>query len=255
MTRMTLPPGLSRIAVPAALTIVIVTALIATSGWNRAGEPRQVLTLTERELWLEHPPVASGDDPGLRLRLVFEPRADPLGARAWLTDDRLRALGFALHVPVGSPEAAYVYDRVPARIGWVVFEYDGPAFREIERRRALNEEGREWRGRREPSRLVPVDAGPDDGVLRARYPSGHVIVRADFGVRYDANVGGAPHVYGWVRETIPTSVHVPKAWRGVLDAIGNEPDQPPHGPRPPRYDVDLAVGRLGVPYVVAIRAR
>ena len=50
----------------AALGLILLTnvALLATAGWNRRGEPRHQLSLTERELVLPGARLANEDDVG-----------------------------------------------------------------------------------------------------------------------------------------------------------------------------------------------
>jgi hypothetical protein len=236
---------------PSLLVVLTVVGLIAAWGWNRSGPPLLTITLTERELQMPYSSApAPGDDAGLQLRAAYALRVDPLDARNWLPESRLREIGFVFDVLEGSPEAARAYGRMPPRLAWVALEYDGPAWREIERRRLLVEpEGvRQVRGLR--SRLVPVDAAREFEALSVRYPSGHLIARAIVGVAYLPPDRGGPLVYGTLRRLVPDAVAVPAAMRGVFDAL-----QPlPAGPDPrPRYDVEVAIGRLGLPYLRSVR--
>jgi len=247
-----------RVAVPAVLTLVLVASLIGLSGWNRSGDPRLALTLTERELSLPwNPSPAPDEDPGLQLRIEIERRSDPLDARTWLTDERLRAIGFALNVPPGAPEAEETYQRMPPRLAWVAFEYGGSTWREVERRRAMRRESEGWRPAMEATRLVPVDVAVDFDALQVRYPTGHLILRAVIAVSFRGAQEGGPLVYGNVRELVPGAVTVPRHLRPVLDGLSpptyarsSSGEQPVIGPR---YDVELAIGRLGIPYLRAIR--
>jgi hypothetical protein len=237
------------------LTLLVVSGFVAAASYNRGGDPRMTLIVTERELSLPYDPEpAPDDDPGLQLQLEIDRRDDPLDARNWLTEDRLRALGFGLHVPAGSPEAERRYRTVPPRVGWVVFEYGGPAWTEIARRRALTTDARA-RTPIEATRLVPVDAGPDFDALQARYPSGHLILRAVITLMFRNAQSGGPVIYGYVRELVPSTVTVPRHLRPIieglkrprLDSVGGQ------SPVAPRYEAEVAVGRLGIPYLRAIR--
>lgn len=251
-----------RIAVPAVTVLVVVASYVALAGWNRSAAPQQVIEVTEREASLrdvgDH---AAIEDDLVQLALEIEPRADPLDARNWLSEDRLRALGFTLDVPPGAPEASDAYRRVPPRVGWVVLEYDGPAFVEIERRRALRrQKDREptgpWRDRLEPSRLVPVDAGPAFAPLRAAYPANHLIVRAVIGLVYLGPREHGPLLYGTLRQIIPSRISVPRHLRQVLTTLPSRVESPPDAARtaaPPRYHAELASGPLGILYVRGIR--
>lgn len=246
-----------RIAIPAATVLVVVASLVGLAGWNRSAEPRQLIELTERELSLPF-----GYEDGLRdgaplkLNLQIEYRTDALDARNWLPEDRLRAIGFTIAVPPSAPEAAFTYRRVPPRVAWVALEYDGPAFRSIEQRRALEREKYTWRGQLEPTRLVPVDAAPDFDTLRARYPSNHLIARAVIALTYLGPSERGPLIYGSVREIVPSTVAVPRALRDELSGLSPRPATGPDGPHtlaPPRYTAEIASGPLGVLYLRAIR--
>jgi hypothetical protein len=250
------PSGMMRIALPALTTMILVAAFVALAGWNRSGEPRLVITLTERELalpWTRQ--TAPGDDPGLQLRLVITHRGEPLDARNWLPEARLRALGFPLNIPLGDPTAEESYRDVPARMAWVALEYDGPVWLDIQRRAALRPEVDRFRQR---SRLVPVDAALDAPTLHSKYPTGHLIVRAVIALSYIDARNGGPLVYGWVRALVPSTVTVPKHLRSVLDGLSRaevraERSASQQVDVTPRYEADLAIGRLGLPYISGLR--
>ncbi len=236
---------MKRLLVPGVIALAVVISLLALAGWNRSDAPQLRITLSERELPASAPAPSSGDDRGVQLRVAFQNRTDALDARNWLTEDRLRALGFVLDVMPGAPEAMSTYNRPLPRVAWVAFEFNGNAWREIERRRALESNPSEAPERRfmttAGSRLVPVDASSDLETLLARYPTGHLILRAVIALGYVPPSRSGPFVYGWIRELIPGGITVPRELRGRLMG-GN-------------YDVDLALGRLAIPYVTDIRAR
>jgi hypothetical protein len=239
----------TRVALPALLVLVTVAAFVGAAGWNRSGEPALVLVLTERELPLRRANVAAGDDPGVRVRIAYESRHDPLDARNWLPETRLREIGFPFSVPVTSPHAVEAYDRVPPRIAWVVFEFDGPQWRDIERRRAMADPS-PGRAPAMRSRLVPVDVGLDFDLLRGRYPSGHLIVRGVIGLAYVPASRGGPLVHGVLRELVPSAVSVPYASRGIIDGISQTVGD---GVVEPRYEAELAIGSLGLPFLRSLR--
>jgi hypothetical protein len=234
---------MKRVASPAAAALLTVVAFVTVSGWNRSA-PRQRITLSERELRLWNPPSENGDDRGIQLSIEFQRRDDPLDARNWLTEERLRALGFSFDVAPGAPEAQQTYTRMLPRIAWVVFELNGPAWRDIERRLALQPPMPERHFASEPSRLVPVDAGPDFDALVARYPQDHLILRASIDLGFVPAQNKGPLVYGRIRHVIPSAVTVPRRLSEQLL---------PRGARvPPHYDLEIAVGRLGIPFVTGI---
>ena len=133
--------SVTRVAIPALIVMIAVVSLVGAAQWNRSGEPRLTVTLTERELpVIALPAPEAAEDPGVRLPITFEYRLEPLDSRNWLPESRLREIGYFFNVPVGSPDAADEYDNVPPRVAWIAFELDGPAWREIERRRGLTPE-------------------------------------------------------------------------------------------------------------------
>jgi hypothetical protein len=241
---------MTRVAIPATSVLLVVIAFIALAGYNRSGEPLVRMTLTEGELPLSGRSTTVDRDPGVELRFAYAPRSEPLDARNWLTDERLRQIGFAFNVLPSAPEAADTYSRALPRIAWVAFEYDGEAWKQIERQRQLAaKEPTPYGGQYVPwSRLVPVDVAPDARTLISRYPQGHLILRASIGLRYLPPDQKGPLVSGYIRDLIPSTVHVPREFRDLLASL-------PPRERDPRYEVDIAVGRLGTAYVTGLRPR
>jgi hypothetical protein len=239
---------MTRIAIPALVVMIAVGSMIGAASYNRSSQ-RLVITLTERELNLANWSVAEGDQPALQLWIAYQARYEPLDARNWLPESRLREIGFPMDVPPGSPQAAAAYDHVPPRLAWVVFEYDGAQWQAIERRRALRDPAA-MPPEQNSSRLVPVDAGADFDALRTRYPSGHLILRGVIGLSYIANDPGGPLLHGTLREVVPGRVAVPQQFRSLLAELL-------HATRgdgtQPRYAAELAVGALGLPYLTGVR--
>ncbi|MDP1572016.1 MAG: DUF4824 family protein [Vicinamibacterales bacterium] len=241
-----------RVVVNIIPVLMAVGWLVATGVWNRTEAVARV-TLTAREAaWRP----GEGTAPS-RLSITWEPRADPLDARNWLTDDRLRRLGFDLSMPASAPPAGRVYGRMLPRRAWVVFELDGEAWRAIERRQALA--GGDEGGGRFASRLVPIDAGPDAAELAAKYGEGrHLIIPAWIELQWRGPEAGGPLVYGAIRALDPPSITVPPGLAAHLRALAPAPAAPDRRPgvppaTPARYEVEVAVGRLGIPWIVEIR--
>lgn len=246
---------MTRVYASATLVLLAVAWLVATAVWNRS-EVVSRITLTEREL-----PWVSGDEEAVRLSIDWERRVDPQDARNWLTLDRLRQIGFDLSLPATAVEAERAYSRVLPRRAWIVFEYAGEAWQAGERRRALRA-GESADGRPTASRLVPIDVGLDVPVLAERYAEGgHLIVSGWIQIAWVGPGAGGPLVYGFIRSLEPSSFTVPRPLADHLRALrpftprprGMRPDRPPPAPAAPRYEVDLAVGRFGIPWVVEVR--
>jgi hypothetical protein len=238
-----------RIALPAVIVLVTVAAFVGQAARNRAGEPRLTITLTERELRLDRWGAAGDEAVSVNLRFDVAHRTDPLDARNWISDMRLREIGFDLDVPAGAPAAAEFYDHVPPRRAWVVLEYDGPAWRALQRRRALSPDGSSRFD--SSSRLVPVDVGADPEALARRHP-GHLVLPAIIGVAYLPPAQGGPLVYGVLYRLVPAELSVPRQLRAVFTGLdARSGDASPE----PRYEVDIAIGQLGLPYVRGARLR
>jgi hypothetical protein len=245
-----------RVLASAVLILMAVAWLVATAVWNRTAIVSRI-TVTERELPWTYPM----DEQAVRLSLDWERRLDAQDARNWLTVDRLRQIGFDLGVPATSPEAGRVYARVHPRRAWVVFELEGETWRAVERRRAVTEP--EPAGDRPAaSRLIPVDAGLDVAALVERYPDGrHLIAPAWIQLGWVGPGEGGPLVYGSIRDVEPSSLTLPRPFADRLRAMAppsssrrdERPDAAPPRPAGPRYEVDLAVGRLGIPWIVDVR--
>jgi hypothetical protein len=245
-----------RVALPALATLIAVASLVGLAGWNKSSDAQSPLMLSEREMPLSAQLVSVEDAEGLKLPIVFQWRANPLESRNWLPESKLRALGFPLDVPAGDPSAFEVYADLPPRLAWIVLEYDGPAWTEIARRRAVQRE--DLRDRNADSRLVPVDAGLDVEALRTQYPRGHLIVRGVVAINFLGPSSGGPLLYGLLRELVPSMVTVPSEYLPTLVGLApfSLPPTPPDAPRPelvPRYEVEVSVGRVGIPFVKSIR--
>ncbi|SDH02808.1 protein of unknown function [Pseudomonas benzenivorans] len=257
------------------LGLILLSNAVALAGvyYNRSGEPESRLTLSERELrlpygdWLGHE-----ENSGLRLELVWR-RADESWQLDWLSEDKLRALGFRL------PESAA--DDWPRRLSrqlarpvLLVLELDGPAYRrQLDRaRQALAEaqervqarpqdrelqrqrDGRQeqlTQEERHASRLFLVDAGLDAQALRQAYPDRQrYLLLAGRLKPYES--AGQPGQRRFSAAVYPESprIGVPHALRGVFAGW-----QPGGGYREegPRVRVQVAFGRRHEPWMVDAR--
>jgi hypothetical protein len=245
---------MTRILAAGVPVLLAVFWLVGTAAWNRSAVLARV-TLTEHEA----PWHAAGAEGPVRVSIDWVRRDDPQDARNWLTPDRLRAIGFNVARPATAPESERAYSRMAPRRAWVVFEYGGEAWQLIERRRELASD----RGWRTSSRLVPVDAGPDRRALAERHEgTPHVIVSAWIQMGWVGPGAGGPLVYGFIRAIEPPSITLPRRWAATLRTLAPLPllpramspeDVPSPLPAAPRYEVDLAIGRLGIPWVEEVR--
>ena len=233
----------------AGIGLILAVNAIALVGvaYNRSGEPESTLRLTERELGAPGNWGFQKENSGLSLRLLFrvlDERSDPYGYfsfagvggnASWLTEEKLKELGFS--PPGKSLTAAQkrAYDKQGAKEVLLVLEFDGSAYRaalERARKRAAAPagEGKEAAQKaemvanmlrheeRESSRLFVVDAGLDAARLRARYPdrSRYAIVQGRV----------HPPAYDYARTNTGTveglaidGVNVPLGFRPVFDGV------------------------------------
>lgn len=248
-----------RLLIPLLTLVVTIVGLLGCGVWNR-GAAHQRLTLTERELRLPWQwRTGVDDDEGtLRLSLEWQRREAPLEERTWLTEDKLREIGFNLFIPAGAPEAQRHYERMMPKIAWVALEYDGPAWQEIDRRRRLRASDVVKGLPDETSHLVPIDAGVDRDALTRRYADMRtLILPAVFRVAYlSAKTPGGPLVYGQVESLVVSEVTVPRRLKNALADLRGRAGgraEPPSTSPVARFEVDLAVGRLGFPWVTDVR--
>jgi hypothetical protein len=250
---------MSRLVVAAVVLLLTVGGLFGAAAWNR-GHDVQTIVLSERELALpwSWPSARSGT----RLRFEWQSGSEPQDGRGWLTEVKLRELGFTMDVPAGAPEAEHFYGRSLPRLASVAFEMDGPAWRTLEQRLEMAAAANRFQPRPgDRSHLVPIDAAPQPDALRRRYQGQPVVVLpAVIQLRYRTTPTEGPSVWGEVTDLVAREVTVPASLRHRLPAGPRRAltPQDPSGVRPteleaPRYTVELRVGRLGAVWVEDIR--
>lgn len=269
--------------------VLLVNAIVLGGvAWNRSGTPDATLLLSERELAVPFMWQAGREDSGLVLNLNWrmpvaagQEQAFHAGAQNaflqanWLDAERLTALGFDLP-PLPDDPDELAWRRVPpARELWLALELDGPAYQhslrlveervaEAERLLAGNPEDgalqsdfSHWmdtlREARETwTRLFVVDADRDAGALRARYPdpARYAVVRGRVRPFMEVAEPAGPRRLEWrgyVQGLDVDAIHVPLALREVFASpAGDEETRA-------RYEVTLAWGRRGAPWIVAAR--
>jgi hypothetical protein len=240
-----------------AIAIVVAANVLALGGaaWNRGGEPDAILELTERELEL---PPAKPENTALVLWLrwsdpsnerVSSPQRQasspakqssrPLSADArvasWFDRARLEAVGFDCGLPLDDAHRAR-YRAMPPRRVYAVLEYDGEAWRSLERSIVANGE--------DPSRLsrlMVVDAGLDRAALRVRWPDRRraVVVPATAVLLVDRAEDGRLSLRGRIVEVYPSQLNVPRPLNRALAPLQPRAAEPARG----RYRVKVAWGR------------
>ena len=266
---------MSRI-LPAVIVVIVANAAsLAFVAANRAGEPDAMLTVTERELRLAH---ASDRDSAQRLDL--DVRAgnrwliqSSTGELAWLTVEKLAALGFDCRPPRATTVSDLQWSGSCglARRAFVAIEYEGSAWSRIadalrrERDKTLQTVDRNESATaaarsidqqiRYGSRLVAVDASLDADSLRRMYADRRrfmilpATISAWISVDRRKDPSARPDVGADVR-VLTTSLIAPVRYRDRLVRLGPSP----YGTleNEPRYSVTLIVGRRHEPWIQSI---
>lgn len=268
------------------LVVLVNAVVLAGVAWNRAGEPVAALVLTERELPLPASGLMRRENSGVALLLKVSYRSR---APAWLDAAKLEELGFDPEQYAAQRERGERYQKWPLpRSAYVVLEYDGPAWARLLKAReagvarlaAQVEAGTQAEGvlvrarqqlermRTAESRLVPIDAGNDPALLRARYSDGsrYIVTRAEIQMRYGLRPTyreqqqDDQRVFGFVRHILPGSLYVPLEFHDALESaldsprsVGGQGSTAP-GARigTPRYEVDLRYGQRYEPWIVQV---
>lgn len=207
------------------LPAVVTAATLAGVRANRSGG-RDPIVLTEHELVLSSP--GSTDNTATVLRLSWQP---PPETAAWITREKLEALGFACDVDPAAPDAERHYRQALAREVYLALEFDGPAWEARQHEQEQREQELRERELRAPdppeptpaspprgrprresaSRLVVVDAARTPEELEARYPDPrrHLITAGTMRVRIQRSPGGTPALSAVVLEVTPAQIFVP----------------------------------------------
>lgn len=252
-----------------ALVVVANAVVLAGVAFNRAGDPRAVLELTERELQLPYGRWSGRESTGVNLSIR---RADQ--DYEWLDRDKLADLGF----DVADHERRTRYDwRVVERRVHVLLEYDGAAYRRLvdeqkdrlQATRAAVASGEATRRQVEAqeralerlvesgSRLVVIDAAREAAPLldRRRGQGRFAVMEALVRVHVVSRPGQAEasrELRGRIGPLLPGRIHVPRRFH---DALRQATDARPSGyDDPPRYRAVVKFGRSGEPWLGSIES-
>ena len=260
----------------AALVITVNALVFARVAYNRS-EDTALLTLTERELSM--PMYISDDNSGLLLHINYRVVTTEINyynaygnnSPAWLTRDKMRALGF--------PERAsdniqdYFSDRESREV-YLALEYDGEAYQR------MLENVRQWHGQRienkpseqdlihidnrldleenRASRLFVIDADSDLESLRNKYKNNENVVIVNGVIRERGNTNvetwftandSVEQGDGYIESLSISSINVPSPDNAQLKNMTANKER--HNGTL-RYTVKLAFGRLREPYIVDI---
>lgn len=238
----------------AAALIVCVTNVVALGLGllNRRTATAGAITLTEREL----PTMSLGPESTATILRIQWTSQETEGFPC----DKIRPLGFTC--PNGPSTGDSREFRQPQRKGYVVLEYDGPAWEIIRKRREAEEAefaashptrtpGDFW-GVEHHSRLVAIDIGADPEALRRTYPdaSRYLITTARIGT-HQAN--SLSTISGFITELMPSTINVPLPFsRTIRERDAAHAAGPPKS-WTPRYTVTLRYGRFLEPWIVDVQ--
>jgi hypothetical protein len=243
---------MKRVLVLSAVAVVLVAnawVLIAARR-NQSDQSGGTVELTERELRLVQVPWEST---ATLLELRWDVVSNTLQGRgppAWLDAKKLSELHFDCTVPVDDPSAKEHYTSLPPASVFLVFQYEGDAWRQA-------------RGDREPTtRLFVVDAGRDAPQLRDRYPDpkAYVIARGVVRLSYqeysipDHVRLATPRLQGWIQTVLPNQIFVPQPYSRHLEGFRHRgPQAPERAEEEPRFAVTVSWGSNYEPWVRGVR--
>lgn len=273
----------------AALALIVVTNVFVLAGvaYNRSGEPRAVLRMSERELSLPYERGLEGEKSGIGLSLEWrtaptrEDRArhgryghyQGGGVVEWLDAAKLAELGFdraALEDPARSERrerqkevllvlelAGPAYDEAVAAARAFLVEKEAEQARSPESKKAAEDvkDARQWLERelQSNSRLFVIDAGLDEAQLRGRYPdrTRYAVVAGRVRPWIDTRKG-LRRVFGYVSAVSVESVNVPLEHRAVLERL-SPTLRYSQEVRAPRFEATIAYGQRLEPWVAEAR--
>jgi hypothetical protein len=210
---------------------------------DRSGGVVQKIELSERELPIRG---SSEDNTGISARLSWHAGWYPaVRFGPGIDRNKLTELGFDCRVAPGDRLAESHYQRQPARVVFVVLEFDGPTWQKwLVGAIAASPESTEFL-KGHSSRLGVVDVGKNPSALRARYPDqDHYLIALGLiraMVRYEASK--PPEVFGEVAGLVVDEIHVPKPYADTLAGLRGKP-----------YKLTLCYGKRYEPWVCGCRA-
>jgi hypothetical protein len=274
----------------AGLGIIIATNVVALAGvaYNRAGEPEATIELTERELAMPYRYRMLKENTGLGLRIKCRLEGDSYygygncnGMPKWFSREKLIELGFKLQ-PLEEKESwrrHYAIEKELPRKAWIVLEYDGTAYQkalakaeqELNAQQQLldNNPGKEEFEKRVKaardklegeqlyfSRLFVIDAGPDKTKLRKNYPdnSRYLIMQATVRPTWSGNGKGKDGEWkGRITRLLVNTINVPLEHRAIFEPLEDDQVSRNQNKLTPRYQVSLAFGKRGEPWVIGVK--
>jgi len=274
----------------AGLAIIITTNVIALAGvaYNRTGEPEATIELTERELAMPYRYRMLKENTGLGLQIKCRLEANNYygygncnGMPKWFSREKLIELGFELQPLKGQGDwrRHYAIEKELPRKAFIVLEYDGAAYQkalakaeqELDAQLQLldnNPDKEEFKNRVKAardrlegeqlsfSRLFAIDAGPDKTQLRKAYPdnSRYLIMQATVRPSWSGNGKGKEGEWkGRITRLLVNTINVPLEHRAIFEPLEDGQVSRNQNKLTPRYQVSLAFGKWGEPWVIGVK--
>ena len=272
--------------ITAALLIMVNVIVLTGVSYNRSGETRSALQLTERELSLPYRSYRQKENSGLALNLNWrvvteEPFKNSynkysqkrFGTPNWLTDDKLKELGLYIdNTKYNINDLLFDNRNLQTQEIIVVLEYNGQAFQtllnnadkhiKILRNQVKNnphdtdlvkqlkrDEASLTKLKTSESRLIAIDAGHNLQTLKESYAdsSQYLLMRGEI-KRYWID----KKLTGKLNSLFISNIHVPLPYSNEINELTNHETMDKNKKRnngKPRYQLELNVGERLEPWI------
>ena len=248
-------------------SLIVLTNAVALSGvaYNRSGTPESTLTLGERELIYNN--YEHDDNSGIAVQLTWKVLSQDIVGESlknqsydwynysreayWLTEAKLKKLGFDTAQPDFPAEGTYRFKQLKDREVFLVLEHNGPSYQRyvvqakthakhtvdkaVAARQIMEAE-------QESTRLFVIDADTNAETLRGRYPNRNMyaIVKGIVSANWQST-NTKPVLNAYIGSLSVSSLHVSKPHDTVF--IGNAK----------KYQVIVAYGQRFEPWIAGAR--
>ena len=270
-----------KLAIIAAALLVLVNVIVLTgAAYNRSGDPKASLQLTERELTLPYRYYNNKENSGLALRLNWKVAPDLSNkyryngyslsnytSPNWLKENKLKELGIDIEkAKLNKKNSRYRYKSIDSEEVIVVLEYDGESFKKIVSNAEIdikqyrtsvekspdNKDSISKLKRQEEtltalkmseSRLIAIDAGLELKALKEKYndSSKYLMLRGEVGPLWVDD-----ELKGRIKKLYNSNVHMPLPYSKEINEITNNETKSNNYNRrkkKPRYQVEFNVGK------------
>ncbi|MFK5912862.1 MAG: DUF4824 family protein [Woeseiaceae bacterium] len=275
-----------------AAALLLLTNIIVLAGvaYNRSGDIKTSILLTERELSLPYRSYSEKENSGLALRLNWNVIPDNIfennyssyylgnyGNPAWLTEDKQKELGVDVDsIKKDRGYKDYKYKKINIEEIIVVLEYDGESFKTVlknaendlvkERenvkenpdkkdlkKKLKNKEKSLEELKTSESRLIAIDAGLDLQTLRKKYndSSKYLMLRGELRPYWNKK-----KLVARISQLFITRVHVSLPYSKKINEITKSKktnNRYKNREEKPNYQVELKVGKRLEPWISGVK--